>query len=210
MLRIEQTKSYKLPRYPQGLYYECPVSRSWQTVGGITSVALLALLASSCQPVGSIKTSPSAVTKSSPSTVIKPSTLAITGPPPVQPTMVTEREAQTVIDAVFARNGIKLEADAPFTFTTSDQKSVQLELDGFNKDLNVGYEYIYEYKDFDTFTSKVIVDLNKASKSSEKGPKIKTIERQSYYPPQTDEEAYKKIEAIIEDSITDLRSKGIN
>ncbi len=190
MLRIEQIKSYKLPRYPQGLYYEHPDTRSRKIAGSIASAAVLALLVSSCKSGGEIE----------------PPSSGMVGPPPMAPTMVTEREARTVIDEVFARNGIKLEADVPFLFSTGNQTSINLELDGFNKDLNIGYEYIYdEYKDLDSFTSEVIADIDKASKSNDKGPKIKTIQMLD----QTAEEAHKKIEAIIEDFIADLHSRGI-
>ena len=190
ILRIEPIKSYKLPRYPQGLYYERSDTHPWKVTGSIASVAMLALLVSSCKPGG----------------VVEPPPVGVTGPPPIAPDMVTEREAQTVINEVFARNGIKLEADTPFSFSPSDQSPISLELDGFNRDLNVGYEYITG-EDQTTLTQEVVADLDKACESNVGGPYIKTIDTQYIYGDTP--EAYEDLENIIQDFIADLRSRGI-
>lgn len=182
MLRIEQIESYRLPRYPRVLYYEPPDTSSWKIAGSIASVALLALLVSSCNSAG------------------------VTGPPPMPPTMVTEREARTVIDKVFVKNGINLEADVPFSFFSGDQKQFNLKLDGFNKDLNIGYEYIIN-DDRYSFYPEVIESLEKACQSDDSGPYIKTIEGQGFY--RGSDEAYEKLETIIQGFIDDLRSRGI-
>ncbi len=223
MLRIEQVKSYKLPRYPQGVYYVRPDTRSWQTAGSIATAAILALSVSSCKkPGGDIEPSPS-------STAVRSvQSSGVVGPPPVPTTMVTEREARTAIDAVFARNGIRLEADVPVSFSinylnsykpntvegeyipANDSNSISLELDGFNKDLNIGYEYRID-KDNDTFTFKVEYSLDQASKSNDKTPRIKIIGPISYAPmlSETAEQACKRIETYVQDFINDLRSRGI-
>jgi hypothetical protein len=182
MLRIEPIKSYKLPRYPQGLYYERPNTHPWKIAGGIASVAMLALLVSSCKPVG------------------------VVGPPPLPPDMVTEREARTIIDGIFARNGIDLQADVPFSFSLGDQNLINLELDGFNKDLNIGYEYISS-EDQTTFTQEVVAELDKACESNVSGPHIKTIGTEYIYGEA--EDAYEDLENTIQDFIADLRSRGI-
>ncbi len=185
MLRIEPIKSYKLPRYPQGLYYERPNTCPWKVTGSIASVAMLALLVSSCKPVEPV---------------------GVVGPPPMPPDMVTEREARTVINEVFAKNGINLEADVPFSFSPGDQNAIGLELDGFNKDLNIGYEYIAG-EDQTAFTQEVVAHLDKACESSSSGPYIKTIGTQYIYGDA--DKAYEDLENIIQDFIADLRSRGI-
>ncbi len=183
MLRIRQIESYRLPRYPHGLYYEHSGTAHWKATGTIASVATLALLvSSSCTCVGTV------------------------GPPPVDPDMVTEKEARDIINQVFVRNGIKLETDVPYSFTLSNQSPIQLELDGFNKDLNMGYEYISR-EDRNTFTKEVREELDKARQSNVKGPCIKTIDEQFVFGDA--EKAHKGIEAIIKDFIADLHSKGI-
>jgi hypothetical protein len=182
MLRIEPIKSYKLPRYPRGLYYERSDTNIRKVTGGIASVAMLALLVSSCEPAG------------------------VVGPPPMAPDMVTEREARTIINEVFVRNGIQLEADVPFAISLGDQYPVSLGLDGFNKDLNIGYEYITG-EDQTTFTQEVIADLDKACESDVNGPYIKTVSAQYIYGDA--EKAYEELENIIQDFIADLRSRGI-
>lgn len=182
MLRIEPIKSYKLPRYPQGLYYERSDTHPWKVTGGIASVAMLALLVYSCEPVG------------------------VVGPPPMPPDMVTEREARTIINGAFARNGINLEADVPFSFSLGDQNLINLELDGFNKDLNIGYEYITA-EDQAIFTQEVVADLDKACESNVSGPYIKTIGAEYIYGEA--EKAYEALENTIQDFIADLRSRGI-
>lgn len=58
------------------------------------------------------------------------------------PHLVTEEEARTRINDIFIKNGINLEADVPFSFYLGDPDPYNLELDGFNKELNIGYEYI--------------------------------------------------------------------
>ncbi|MBM4433431.1 MAG: hypothetical protein FJ025_05465, partial [Chloroflexi bacterium] len=135
MLRIEQIKSYKIPRYPHGLYYERSCTHPWKVTGSVASLAVLALLVSSCKPGGGIEPPPTTV-------VVEPPPSGVVGPPPMPPELVTEREARTVINEVFVKNGINLEEDVPFSFSPSDQNPISLELDGFNKDLNIGYEYI--------------------------------------------------------------------
>ena len=75
MLRIEPIKSYKLPRYPRDIYYERSDTRSWKIAGSIASVAVLALLVSSCKSGGGVEPPPS----------------GLVGPPPMPPEMVTER-----------------------------------------------------------------------------------------------------------------------
>ena len=183
MLRIKQIKSYKLPRYPQGLYYKPPDCHPWKITGSITSVAMLALVLSSCKSVP-------------PGGVV--------GPPPMPPDMVTEREARTIIEQVFSRNGIELEADVPFTFSIGAQDPIDLSLDGYNKDLNVGYEYKYGYDDYESFTIEVTAELGKASGPDGNGPYIKIIDEEIAH-----EEAAVNLENTIQDFIDDLRSRGI-
>jgi len=185
MLKIEPIKSYKIPRYPQGLYYESLDTHPWKVTGSIASLAVLALLASSCEPE------------------LPP--VGVTGPPPVAPEMVTEREARDVINEVFARNGVNLEEDVSFSFSPAGKDPVSLELDGFNHILNVGYEYITG-EDENTFTQEVIAELDQAS-STDVGPYIKAVGAQYSY--DDAQQAYDELEEIIQDFIRDLRSRAI-
>ena len=83
---------------------------------------------------------------------------------------------------------------------------VTISAEDFNKDLNIGYEYITG-EDETTFTQEVVADLDKACESNVGGPYIKTIDTQYIYGDTP--EAYEDLENIIQDFIADLRSRGI-
>lgn len=175
MLEIKPVKSYTLPRYPQGFYYESPQHYPWNLVSvSIASAALLALLGCSCH-------------------------YGVIGPPPLPPKYITESEARIIINQVFAENGIELDEDVPYSFA-SDNRTVTLELDGFNEDLKMGYEYISFEKDVETFTPEVVKDLDEACASRDSGHCIKIIEP-------TESEEY--LENVVQEFIAELRSKGI-
>jgi hypothetical protein len=183
MLRIERVKGYRLPRYPSGQYCEPPGgTRPRKVTGGVASVVMLMLLAASCDldPVG------------------------VVGPPPMPPEMVTEKEARAAIGAVFTRNGIGLKTDMPFTFTYGEQKPVSLDLDGFNQDLKVGYEYVTR-EDRGSFTDNVTRQLDSVNKTKSGGPYVKIINEQVDY----GDAALKDIEKAVQAFIDDLRARGV-
>ena len=176
MLEIKRVKSYKLPRYPQGLYYETPQHYPWNMVSvGVASAALLALLGCSTNNYG------------------------VVGPPPLPPKYITESEARIIINQVFAQNGIQLAEDVPYSFA-SGNRTVALELDGFNEDLKLGYEYISFEEDGTTFTPEVVTALDEACASKNASTCIKTIE-------QAGDKEY--LENVVQEFITELRSKGV-
>ena len=175
MLEIKPVKSYKLPRYPQGFYYETPQHYPWNLVSvSVASAALLALLGCS-------------------------SNYGVVGPPPLPPKYITESEARIIINQVFAQNGIQLDEDVPYSLATGN-RTVTLELDGFNKDLKLGYEYIAFEEDGETFTPEVVTALDEACASKNASPCIKTIEP-------TENKEY--LENVVQEFIAELRSKGI-
>jgi hypothetical protein len=180
-LEIKQVGSYTRARYPRLTYRENrKFYRGNLLAAGMTSAALLALLGSAC--VEQADTRPGLV-----------------GPPPMPPNYITENEARSVINEVFARNGITLDTDVPLDFLRDNKDRVILNLDGFNSKLNIGYEYIFA-DDAATFTPEVITDLEKVYSTRETGPFIITAS-----PPQSPEE----LESLIQEFIAGLRSKGI-
>ncbi len=187
MLEIKLVKSYKLPKYPQGLYYSPPENYPWNLIStGIASTALLALLGCSC-PIG------------------------IAGPPPMPPTNMTEREARTVISQAFAKYGINFEEDIPCSFSLEDNP-FSVNLDGLNKEFNVGYEYISDYTDYEEFIkgyarpgpwiAGVNTDIN--------DPSILVIENvPKAYADKEYPEGKQYIENAVDDFVHELQSHGI-
>ncbi len=142
MLEIKPIKSYKLPKYPQGLYYGPPENYPWNLINtGIASAALLALLGCSSSN-GVVGPPPSGGVVQTPPNggIVQPPPNGIVGPPPMPPDYVTEREARTIINQAFAKYGVTFEEDVPKSFSVEGQPFT-VNLDGFNQELNIGYEY---------------------------------------------------------------------
>ena len=175
MLEIKPVKSYKLPRYPQGSYYETPQHYPWNLVTvGVASTALLALLGCS-------------------------SNYGVVGPPPLPPKYITESEARIIINQVFAQNGIQLDDDVPYSLVTGN-RTIALELDGFNEQLKLGYEYISSAEDWETFTPEVVTALDEACASKNASPCIEIIQP-------TENKEY--LENAVQEFIAELRSTGV-
>lgn len=177
MLKIRPLARYRVPKYPQGPYRDHQTHPAVQAVRqGAVSALLLALLDCSGDS-------------------------GTTGPPPVVPTLVTEAEAREVIDNVFAANAISLTPDFKLKLKLNAQDSVEVELDGFNDSLAVGYEYIYE-ADNNEFTSAVRSYLE--SSAFEAGPQVKTVEaveRESNY--------QEYLQQVMQEFIDSLKTQGI-
>jgi len=181
MLEIKPVKSYKLPVYPQGIYYTPPDNYPWNLVNtGIASVALLTLLGCS-QNTG------------------------VVGPPPMPLNYITEREARTIISQAFAKYGVEFDEDVPCVFSI-EGNPLTVNLDGFNKELKVGYEYVSAYADYQEFVegkaspgpwvAGVTTDIN--------DPSILVIEN---VPKGTGGKEY--LENAVEDFVHELQSHGI-
>lgn len=149
MLKIKPVERYRNPRYPRGVYCECPDFISLSTPRGALTAAVMAFLLEACNGSGT------------------------TGPPPLPPEMVTESEARAIIDQVFAGNGISLTHDVDLNIETHPGDTVAINVDGFNDSLQVGYEYMDD-RDYLTFTPEVRAALD--SLVNESGPYVKSID----------------------------------
>lgn len=150
MPRIKPVKRYTVPKYPRGAYYAKPDPAVVALGKGAIAAAIMTILFEACDGGGT------------------------TGPPPLPPPMVTETEARAVIDSVFADNGISLVNDFLLRFEKAPGDTVDLDLDGYNDSLGVGYEYIND-DDYSVFTPEVKAALDSAVVQN--GPYIETIDQ---------------------------------
>lgn len=124
--------------------------------------------------------------------------MGVSGPPPVDPDMMTEAEARMIVERVFRDNGVALWADVEVDFTYGGD-TVTLEVDGYDPALEVGYEYVAP-PDRSTFTPDVEADLDAASQGA--GPYIATIDEVGV-------DGQAQLEASIQAFIDRLRSQGV-
>lgn len=177
MLKIRQIKNYSIPKYPQGIYYPKPDPAIVGYGKGAAATALITLLFEACGNGGQ------------------------TGPPPVPPELVTESEARVVIDQVFADNNVDLAHDVPKFFAHPPGDSTELDLDGYNDSLDVGYEYI-SGQDHEVFTWGVVQALDSASRDA--GPYIKAL-REIEESPGADS----LLESIMQEFLDSLKAQGV-
>jgi hypothetical protein len=124
-----------------------------------------------------------------------------TGPPPLPPEMVTESEARTVIDQVFTDNGVSLTADVMKQFIMTAADTANVELDGYNDSLEVGYEYIY-HDDYAQFNLQLVTWLNNAASGS--GPYIKAINEVPK------EDGYETVlQGMVQEFVDSLKAQGV-
>ncbi len=181
MLKIQKVAKYDVPKYPKGLYYQKPPPFPGELLKrGAATLAMLALLESCSEK-----------------------TVGTTGPPPVLPDMVTENEAQQIINQVFTVNGLILENDVPFVLHLGPNDSTELRLDGFNDSLHVGYEYLTD-TDNEDFNNEVLQRLDDLSTSA--GPYIKVLQTEHKYPHYD----YQMImESYVQEFIDTLKARGV-
>ena len=119
MLEIQRVRRYTVAKYPRGQFVEnrSLMARSL-SLRGATSALLLALI-EACDGTGT------------------------TGPPPVVPGLVTENEARQIIEQTFSEEGITFANDVLIVLRPGAKDSIELQLDGFNDSLQVGYEYLF-------------------------------------------------------------------
>jgi hypothetical protein len=177
MPKIRQIKNYSIPKYPRGIYYPKPDSAAIAYGKGAMATALITLLFEACGDGGQ------------------------TGPPPVPPELVTESEARVVIDQVFADNNIELAHDVPKFFGHPPGDSTELNLDGYNDSLDVGYEYI-SGQDHDVFTWGMVQALDSASQDA--GPYIKAL-YEIVQGPNSDS----LLESIMQEFLDSLKAQGV-
>jgi hypothetical protein len=186
MLEIKQVRHYKVPKYPKRDFYESRSGFIFPMInGGILSAGLTALvLYTSCNtpPIG------------------------VTGPPPLPPTMITEQEARIVINKIFSDNNVSLTEDVPFSFV-SNNGTVELNLDGYNKILKIGYEYLSD-EDLRSNLLPAYEDLKQKFSNSNTPPIIKVFDAGYYYTQEMKNEAMKKIEDQVTEFIKSLRLSG--
>jgi len=125
------------------------------------------------------------------------------------PDFVTENEARSIIKAVFDDNNVNLEEDISYFLKQGETDSIELNLDGYNDSLKVGYEYIYDedYFTFDDQTVKTLDSLiNESGPYIESSPYIKCID-------EIDKEENPKYEKYLEETIQEfidyLKTQGV-
>jgi hypothetical protein len=176
MLQIRPIKKYTVARYPKGAYYAKPDPAIITLSKGAMVAAVMTMLFEACDGGGT------------------------TGPPPLPPTLVTETEARAVIDSVFADNGISLVSDFMLRFEKAPGDTIDLELDGYNDSLQVGYEYIYD-TDYSVFTPEVKAALDSAAVQN--GPYIEAIDQMEKV------DNYRTIlEGMVQSFIDSLKAQG--
>jgi hypothetical protein len=126
----------------------------------------------------------------------------VTGPPPVMPEMVTETEARQIINRVFLDNNVTLQQDFPLVFKWA-QDSIAFDVDGYNEELRVGYEYINpDYSDNQYFSQDTRTALSTAKEAD--GPYIEVVDPGFNLP-----KGQAEIEAQIQAFIDKLKGMGI-
>ena len=117
-LKIKRVKRYTVPKYPREHYRRSKQTAAERLARGGVSTFLLLALQEACDGGG------------------------VTGPPPVEPDMVTENEARQVIKQLFAEHGVALQEDVQVLFNLLNGTPVGFVADGYNDSLRVGYEYM--------------------------------------------------------------------
>lgn len=176
MLKVRRLKRYRTAKYPRHEYIskEPGPADELLKLGG-TSILLLALMENSgC---------------------------AVTGPPPVDPDMITENEARQIITQVFDENGITLDEDYQLVLRSSANDSILFNVDGFNDSLQVGYEYFAVPND-NPFDQTAYEALNDSAQAS--GPYVKTLDEIPRDVPYRD-----LLERRVEAFIDSLKAHGI-
>jgi hypothetical protein len=187
MLEIKQLKSYKVPKYPEGRYHELKAKgdKKPAVTFGILSAGLSALVlyaSCNCQPIG------------------------VTGPPPVPSLMISEQEARMAIKKIFQDNGIMFQEDFPYSFV-SDNETIQVDLDGYDENRKVGYEYFSEH-DISGDNSAANEKLRQKYLNNITSPMIEVVDPAYYYNDETRGEALQQIEKAVNGFIKSLRSNG--
>ncbi|MFC2170360.1 hypothetical protein ACFLQJ_00110 [Calditrichota bacterium] len=120
-MQVKKLKRYSIPMYPQGLFHprrENTINKAVKA--GTLSATLLALL-QGCEEFPYFGK-------------------GVDGNMAYEPAM-TEADARLVIEEVFTRNNIQIPDEITLVFSSASADSIELDLDGYNDSLKVGYEY---------------------------------------------------------------------
>lgn len=182
MLRIRPVRRYRAAKYPRHKYAaHVPGPGSDLLKRGGVSLMLLAFLEGlGCED-----------------NVV---TTGATGPPPIDPDMITETEARQIITQVFTDNGIGLVEDYRLAFQPGEPDSTILFVDGYNDSLRVGYEYVTD-PDYSTFGPAWAALADSAEAD---GPYIRTVSEYTDEP-----RSVEVLELEIEAFIDTLKSRGV-
>jgi hypothetical protein len=182
MLKIKKIRKYAIARYPHEIYYYKPYSFTSKLLKRILAPTFILTLLGS----------------------IAPEPIGAVGPPPVAPDMVTENEARAAIEEVFARNNINLKHDVKYLLKYGEDHQAELELDGYNDSLGIGYEYLdwKKDKDFNVFTPDILTAIENQKNGS--GPFIEVIR-----PLVKDRHSEENLENLIQEFIDSLKARGI-
>jgi hypothetical protein len=177
LLKIKPVRRYRIARYPQGTYrpHSDLISDALYK-GALAPAAMLLIMETSC---GS----------------------GTTGPPPLPVDLVTENEARAVFDQVFADNNITLENNVSLWFKTAANDSIQLDVDGYNDSVNVGYEYMAG-EDYRLYTPEVRAALDSAIHDA--GPYINVVQ-----PIEKGDNYETVLENIMQGFIDSLKAQGV-
>jgi len=177
MLEIRRVNRYRRAKYPRGRFAQPCILPKSLARRGAASALMLALLEACSDGNG------------------------LTGPPPLPPNLVTENEARGIIEQTFGSHGIGFQGDVPFVLHYGPKDSTELEVDGFNDSLQVGYEYIYGSDEL-SFTPRAQSALD--SLVDENGPYIKPMNAVD------DMGNYQRIiQETIEEFIDTLKAHGV-
>ncbi|MDP8206211.1 MAG: hypothetical protein P9L92_06070 [Candidatus Electryonea clarkiae] len=185
MLRIKKVKNYMVPKYPQGVYLKKPPGLAGRLMSAtvLTSAGIVALQGCKYDQTG--------------------------GVPAVQKSM-TETDARDIVEKVFAENDIQMTQDILLYFSHGNIDSAQLNLDGFNDSLKIGYEYAYDgwvinsdeeyYDPEEEIPDSLAFEIEQAL--GNEGPYIKLVRHVT-------EDGESHLSSLIQDFIDQLREQGI-
>ncbi len=172
MLKLRKVRRYQVAKYPQGRYRLRRPHPAAALVrrGGVS--LLLATILEACD--GGIGT---------------------TGPPPVLPEFMTEWDVRQTVDELFRPHGVTLDvAEKVFHFP---DVTVQLELDGYNDSLQVGYEYLADGESMASESRQAFAEAIDAG-----GPYVKILNKVRY-------ESRDALEDTVEAFIDTLKARGV-
>lgn len=115
-IQIKSLTKYSVPVYPQITYYHHETNSTVKTLKQGAILSLLTAILLGCKENG------------------------VTGPPPVEPDMITEQGAREIIEEVFSNENIQFENDIIKRIIVGSD-TADVSIDGVNDSLNIRYQY---------------------------------------------------------------------